>query len=124
MSENTESQEFEAQSEALEAIDAGLESEDFSAEDLDDEFDSEDEDDDEFDSEDEDDVESDTTDYSQTPGKPQIAMSALPITGEPRVDDALARLSDLTNLPVHEHVAVFEDVQRRLHETLADLSRN
>jgi hypothetical protein len=55
-------------------------------------------------------------------GKPVIAMSALPITGEPRVDDALGRLSDLTNLPVHEHVAVFEDVQRRLHETLADLS--
>lgn len=58
----------------------------------------------------------------QTPGKPVLAMSTLPITGEPRVDDALARLSDLTNLPVHEHVAVFEDVQRRLHETLADLS--
>jgi hypothetical protein len=58
----------------------------------------------------------------QTSGKPVIAMSALPITGEPRVDDALGRLNDLTSLPVHEHVAVFEDVQRRLHETLADLS--
>jgi hypothetical protein len=55
-------------------------------------------------------------------GKPVIAMSALPITGEPRVDDALGRLSDLTNLPVHVHVAVVVDVQRRLLETLADLS--
>lgn len=73
--------------------------------------------DDEF----EDDAESELADVTIS-GKPVIAMSALPITGEPRVDDALGRLSDLTNLPVHEHVAVFEDVQRRLHETLADLS--
>jgi len=62
------------------------------------------------------------TELDQTPSKPVLAMSALPITGEPRVDDALGRLNDLTALPVNEHVAVFEDVQRRLHETLADLS--
>ena len=49
-------------------------------------------------------------------------MDTLPITGEARVDDALGRLADLQGLPVHEHVAVFEDVQRRLHDTLADLS--
>jgi hypothetical protein len=49
-------------------------------------------------------------------------METLPITGEARVDDALGRLADLQGLPVHEHVAVFEDVQRRLHETLADLA--
>ena len=36
--------------------------------------------------------------------------------------DRLGRLADLSGLPVHEHVAVFEDVQRRLHETLADLA--
>jgi len=69
-----------------------------------------------------DDLDENSDDSTKTPGKPVLAMSTLPITGEPRVDDALARLSDLTNLPVHEHVAVFEDVQRRLHETLADLS--
>ena len=62
------------------------------------------------------------SELEQTSRKPVMAMSALPITGEPRVDDALGRLNDLTSLPVHEHVAVFEDVQRRLHETLADLS--
>ncbi|CAB4331478.1 MAG: hypothetical protein F2839_01100 [Actinobacteria bacterium] len=56
-------------------------------------------------------------------GQPNgMAMSSLPITGEPRVDDALARLTDLQTLPVDEHLEVFEDVQRRLHDTLADLS--
>ena len=61
-------------------------------------------------------------DLDQGPKVPTIAMLSLPITGEPRVDDELARLNEIPNLPVHEHVAVFEDVQRRLHETLADLS--
>lgn len=51
-----------------------------------------------------------------------LALFALPTTGEPRVDDALGRLGDLESLPVHEHVEVFEDVQRRLHDTLADLA--
>lgn len=56
------------------------------------------------------------------PAAPTVAMATLPVTGEPRVDDALARLADLTALPVDEHVGVFEDVQRRLHDTLADLT--
>ncbi len=50
-----------------------------------------------------------------------VTMSTLPITGEPRVDDALGRLTDLEGLPVHEHVEVFEDVRHRLHDTLSDL---
>ena len=58
----------------------------------------------------------------QAPTAPVVAMSTLPVTGEPRVDDAMARLTDLATLPVSEHVGVFEDVQRRLHDTLADLS--
>ena len=58
----------------------------------------------------------------QAQSKPVVVMEELPVTGEPRVDDALARLNDLASLPVSEHVAVFEDVQRRLHETLSDLS--
>lgn len=53
---------------------------------------------------------------------PSVGLQTLPVTGEPRVDDALARLTDLSSLPVDEHVGVFEDVQRRLHDTLADLS--
>lgn len=103
-----ESQEFEPE-EDLDDVDP----------DLDDEFDDEEELEDEFADED---VVDDNEDYTQAPAKPVIAMATLPITGEPRVDDAMARLNDLTALPVHEHVEVFEDVQRRLHETLADLA--
>ena len=108
-----ESQEFESQDEVAEEL----------LEDLEDEFDDDSDDEsDEFESESDEDVASDDSDYSQKPGKPVIAMSTLPVTGEARVDDALARLKDLESLPVHEHVEVFEDVQRRLHETLADIS--
>lgn len=62
------------------------------------------------------------TEEIATPQAPIVSMDTLPITGEARVDDALGRLADLQGLPVHEHVDVFEDVQRRLHETLADLA--
>ena len=44
-----------------------------------------------------------------------------PVTGDPRVDDALARLGELPDLPVAEHLSVYEDVHRRLHDALADL---
>lgn len=71
----------------------------------------------EFDSDDE-----ELEEESSTPQAPVVSMATLPITGEARVDDALGRLADLQGLPVHEHVEVFEDVQRRLHETLADLA--
>jgi hypothetical protein len=61
-------------------------------------------------------------DEVQVPQAPVVSMETLPITGEARVDDALGRLADLQGLPVHEHADVFEDVQRRLHDTLADLA--
>lgn len=87
---------------------------------------------DEFDADDFDDSESDNvfdsneadvTDYLDVVSTDSaLALFALPTTGEPRVDDALGRLADLESLPVHEHVEVFEDVQRRLHDTLADLA--
>jgi hypothetical protein len=64
----------------------------------------------------------DLIDNGDTPSAPVVSLDSLPVTGEARVDDALGRLADLSGLPVHEHVAVFEDVQRRLHETLADLA--
>lgn len=51
----------------------------------------------------------------------QLELPALPQTGDPRVDDALARLHELEALPVEEHLPVYRDVHRRLHETLADL---
>jgi hypothetical protein len=93
------------------------------------EFDSEDDDseDDQESEEDAADEDSETSsaDFEEalaTPQAPIVSMETLPITGEARVDDALGRLADLQGLPVHEHVDVFEDVQRRLHETLADLA--
>ncbi len=54
-------------------------------------------------------------------GAGQLELPALPQTGDPRVDDALARLHELEQLPVEEHLPVYRDVHRRLHETLADL---
>jgi hypothetical protein len=42
-------------------------------------------------------------------------------TGNARVDAATARLAELDDLPTEQHADVFEDVQRRLHEALADL---
>jgi hypothetical protein len=42
-------------------------------------------------------------------------------TGDARVDEALARLSDLDGLPVDEHPAVFEHVHRGLTAALGAL---
>ena len=54
------------------------------------------------------------------PGVPEPATTP-PQTGDPRVDEAVARLDDLPELPVAEHPAVFEYVHDRLAETLGDL---
>jgi hypothetical protein len=53
-------------------------------------------------------------------GQPAPAV-ARPSTGDTRVDEAVARLADLTELPVAEHPAVFEYVHERLTEALGDL---
>jgi len=42
-------------------------------------------------------------------------------TGEPRVDAALTRLSELDELPVAEHPAVYERVHEQLVEVLGEL---
>lgn len=46
---------------------------------------------------------------------------AQPSLGDPRVDEAVGRLSELAGLPVAEHPAVFEHVHQRLTEALGDL---
>ena len=70
-----------------------------------------------------DDVEVTSADAAHdTTASARVHLSSLPVTGEARVDDALARLGDLDGMPIGEHVAVYEDVQRRLHDTLADLA--
>jgi hypothetical protein len=55
----------------------------------------------------------------------ELSLGALkPIipSGDARVDGATERLNELGNLPAIEHVAVFEDVHRRLHDALTDNS--
>jgi len=42
-------------------------------------------------------------------------------TGVAAADSALARLRDVTSAPLEEHVEIFDDVQRRLHDGLAEL---
>lgn len=55
------------------------------------------------------------------PGGPQPGTTP-PQTGDPRVDEAVARLDDLPGLPAAEHPAVFEYVHEQLAETLGDLA--
>ncbi len=49
------------------------------------------------------------------PGAAGPAPGAAGDTGDSRVDDALRKLADLADLPVHEHPAVFGEI----HEALA-----
>jgi hypothetical protein len=41
-------------------------------------------------------------------------------SADPRVDDALSRLSEIDNLPLTEQVEVYSDIHRRLAGVLAD----
>jgi len=53
--------------------------------------------------------------------KEQLAALAEPeVTGDARIDAATARLGDLADLPTADHVAVYDDVHRRLQDALAD----
>jgi hypothetical protein len=124
--ENSEfTEDIETFDDAVEVEEESLDSDDFEVEELDDAELEEEDSDDEADDDDSQSVENDydaLDEAAQGPQAPVVSMETLPITGEARVDDALGRLADLQGLPVHEHVAVFEDVQRRLHDTLADLT--
>jgi len=64
-----------------------------------------------------------STEDAGTPAAPwrPVVPRARPATGDPRVDDAVARLDDLAGLPLAEHLAVFEYVHERLTEALGDL---
>jgi hypothetical protein len=42
-------------------------------------------------------------------------------TGVAAADDALDRLDQLAEAPLEDHVELFDEVQRRLHEGLAEL---
>ena len=45
----------------------------------------------------------------------------VPATGEPRVDEALGRLGEVSDLPVSEHPGVFEHVHSQLVDVLGEL---
>ncbi len=55
------------------------------------------------------------------PGTPPAGALPQPSTGNPRVDEAVGRLSELAGLPVTEHPAVFAHVHRQLAEALGEL---
>jgi hypothetical protein len=42
-------------------------------------------------------------------------------TGVTAADAAIERLRDLDTAPLDDHVAIFDEVQQRLHEGLAEL---
>ena len=52
---------------------------------------------------------------------PDAGEVALPATGEPRVDAALALLGRLPGLPVSDHPELFEQVHAQLTEVLGEL---
>jgi hypothetical protein len=56
-----------------------------------------------------------------TGGRPPGPAESPGGTGDARVDEAVARLTDLAGLPVAEHPPVFEYVHERLTEALGDL---
>lgn len=58
-----------------------------------------------------------------SPASPEPA-AATPRTGNADVDAALARLPEFEALPTGEHVAVFEDVHRRLQDALSELDES
>jgi hypothetical protein len=47
--------------------------------------------------------------------------SELESTGVAAADAALARLQDVADAPLDAHVEIFDDVQRTLHDGLAEL---
>lgn len=53
---------------------------------------------------------------------PLAVVSSWTPTGDVRVDSAVDMLDALRDLRVSEHQQVFEDVHRRLQQTLADAS--
>jgi hypothetical protein len=54
-------------------------------------------------------------------GPARLAVVLPPETGDPRVDAALSLLEDLTELPVAEHPALFEQVHAQLSAVLCEL---
>ena len=55
------------------------------------------------------------------PGRERFAsLDDIAVTGDARVDAAMALLADLPDLPTADHVAVYDDVHHRLQDALAN----
>ena len=48
------------------------------------------------------------------------SVADVEVTGDARVDAATARLEEIPDLPTSDHVAVYDDVHRRLQDALSD----
>ncbi|HTW20750.1 MAG TPA: hypothetical protein VME70_11120 [Mycobacteriales bacterium] len=59
---------------------------------------------------------------SEDQGTPQdVGPEELEPTGVAAADSALDRLRDLDTAALEDHVEIFDDVHRRLHDALAEL---
>ena len=58
------------------------------------------------------------------PAPAQPEVPGAPVTGEAAVDDALARLGQIREAPTAEHVEIYDEVHRRLTDTLADVDED
>ncbi|MCU0263788.1 MAG: hypothetical protein MUF09_08975 [Candidatus Nanopelagicales bacterium] len=70
--------------------------------------------------------------HPEAPSEGQVSAGSVPerreepvqpepgTTADPRVDDALSRLSELEALPLSEQVEVYTDIHRRLAGVLSD----
>ncbi|HVV76910.1 MAG TPA: hypothetical protein VHC43_12815 [Mycobacteriales bacterium] len=67
----------------------------------------------------------DVDEAAEAPAPTEAQTRSEPDTDEPTgvaaVDAALERLRDREGAPVEAHVEIFDDVQRQLHEALAEL---
>ena len=76
-------------------------------------------------------IESDAGTRDQRPDPVSVEASAgqrevpePPATGESAVDDALGRLSQISEAPTADHVEIYDDVHRRLTDALADVDED
>lgn len=52
---------------------------------------------------------------------PERVVVRAQATGEPRVDEVIRRLDGLADLPLEDHVEIFEQVHDQLREVLGEL---
>lgn len=51
---------------------------------------------------------------------PEVARTSYEPTGRPEIDVVLDRLEELDGRPPIQHVSIYEDIHRRLHDVLLE----